>query len=59
MGLTTVEQPVAQQGALAARMVLEALKGERSRHHEHVVLPVHLALRDSTAALRDPGHTVT
>jgi DNA-binding LacI/PurR family transcriptional regulator len=59
MGLTTVEQPVAQQGALAARMVLEALQGERSRHHEHVVLPVHLALRDSTAALRDAGHTVT
>jgi DNA-binding LacI/PurR family transcriptional regulator len=59
MGLTTVAQPVAQQGALAAQMVLEALKGERSRRHEHVVLPVHLALRDTTAAVSEPGHTVT
>jgi DNA-binding LacI/PurR family transcriptional regulator len=59
MGLTTVVQPVAEQGALAARMVLEALTAERSRRHEHVVLPVRLALRDSTAALCDSGHSVT
>jgi LacI family repressor for deo operon, udp, cdd, tsx, nupC, and nupG len=48
-GLTTVEQPVARQGSLAARMVLEALRGESSRRHEHVVLPVRLAVRDTTA----------
>lgn len=52
-GLTTVVQPVAEQGALAARMVLAALRGESSRRSEHVVLPVHLAVRDTTAALRD------
>ncbi len=52
-GLTTIVQPVAEQGALAARMVLAALRGEVSRRSEHVVLPVHLAVRDSTAALRD------
>lgn len=52
MGITSVEQPVAEQGRLAARMVLEALHGERSRRHEHVVVPVALTLRDSTAAPR-------
>jgi LacI family repressor for deo operon, udp, cdd, tsx, nupC, and nupG len=52
VGLTTIVQPVEQQGELAARMVLEALQSGRSREQEHVVLPVHLALRDSTATLR-------
>lgn len=52
-GLTTVVQPVAEQGALAARMVLAALRGDAARRSEHVVLPVHLAIRDSTAAVRD------
>lgn len=53
MGITSVEQPVAEQGRLAARMVLETLAGERPRQHEHVVLPVNLAVRNSTAAPRD------
>lgn len=52
MGITSVEQPVTEQGQLAARMVLEALHGERSRRHEHVVVPVTLTVRDSTAAPR-------
>jgi DNA-binding LacI/PurR family transcriptional regulator len=52
-GLTTVVQPVLEQGALAARMVLAALRGELPRRSEHVVLPVHLAVRDSTAPVRD------
>ncbi len=47
-GLTSVVQPVAHQGTSAARMVLEALAGTRSRASEHVVLPVRL----------QPGHTV-
>lgn len=59
LGLSTVVQPVADQGALAARMVLEALAAERSRRHEHVVLPVSLALRDSTAPPRDEQAPVT
>ena len=50
VGLTTVVQPVAGQGALAARMVLEALRDERERGQEHVVLPTHLALRDTTSS---------
>lgn len=53
MGLTSVEQPVAEQGRLAARMVLETLAGERTQRHEHVVVPVQLAVRDSTTAPRD------
>jgi LacI family repressor for deo operon, udp, cdd, tsx, nupC, and nupG len=59
LGLTTVVQPLAQQGTLAARMVLEALQAERSRGSEHVVLPIHLAVRDSTAPPCDDRHTVT
>lgn len=51
-GLTTVVQPVTEQGALAARMVLEALGGQPRRRHEHVVVPVHLAVRGSTAKVR-------
>lgn len=47
-GLTTVVQPVAQQGTQAARMVLEALRGESSRRGEHVVVPVHLEVRTTT-----------
>ncbi len=53
LGLTTIVQPVAAQGRAAARMVLEALDGERARGQEHVVLPVHLAVRDSAAPPRD------
>jgi len=53
VGLTSVVQPVAEQGALAARMVLAALRGDLPRRSEHVVLPVHLAVRDSTAPVRD------
>ena len=52
-GLTTVVQPVREQGAQAARMVLAALRGEVARRSEHVVLPVHLAVRDSTAPVGD------
>jgi LacI family repressor for deo operon, udp, cdd, tsx, nupC, and nupG len=59
VGLTTVVQPVARQGALAARMVLEALRAERLRSSEHVVLPVHLALRDSCSAPCDAHLSVT
>jgi LacI family repressor for deo operon, udp, cdd, tsx, nupC, and nupG len=53
LGLTTIVQPVAAQGRMAARMVLEALDGERPRGQEHIVLPVHLAVRDSAAPPRD------
>ena len=42
VGLTTVCQPVADQGRLAAEMVLDALGGAQLRRHEHVVVPVQL-----------------
>ncbi|MEU6419608.1 LacI family DNA-binding transcriptional regulator [Streptomyces spiralis] len=46
--LTTVRQPVADQGALAARMVLDLLNG-RSLTNRDVVLPTQLVLRRSVA----------
>ena len=47
--LTTIAQPVLKQGELAARMVLQALRGEQRRRMEHMVLPVVLLERSSTA----------
>ena len=48
-GLTTVEQPVDAQGALAAEMVLLAIAGHDVHRHEHALLPAHLVRRSSTA----------
>lgn len=48
-GLTTVVQDVGGQARLAARLLLDAL-GEGSGHvSEHVLVPVRLAVRSSTA----------
>ncbi len=58
-GLTSVAQPVARQGAMAAQMVLEALRGESTRQYEHVVLPVHLDVRTTTARPRTTERFVT
>jgi DNA-binding LacI/PurR family transcriptional regulator len=46
--LTTVAQPVAEHGRLAARLVLAVIAGDTSRCHEHVVLPTSLVVRDTT-----------
>jgi LacI family transcriptional regulator, repressor for deo operon, udp, cdd, tsx, nupC, and nupG len=60
VGLTTVEQPVARQGALAAQLALAAI-GARgravpsARPQEHVVVPVHLTERGTTCRLAGPG----
>lgn len=54
LDLTSVEQPVARQGALAARLVLDAIAGG-PRSREHVVVPVHLAVRGSTAGSGGEG----
>lgn len=51
VGLTTVQQPVADQGRLAAEMVLDALSGHQVRRHEHVVVPVHLQSGRTTAVV--------
>lgn len=52
-GLTTIRQPVAEVGATAARMLLDALGGSIDRNH--VVLPVELVARDTTAHRPGPS----
>lgn len=47
LDLTTVEQPVARQGELAARALLDALGGSTPAA-EHIVLPTRLIERGST-----------
>lgn len=47
--LTTVAQPVREQGRLAADLLVEALRGQRSARGQRL-LPVHLVVRGSTAA---------
>ncbi|MEU5547058.1 LacI family DNA-binding transcriptional regulator [Streptomyces sioyaensis] len=48
--LTTVHQPVREQGELAGRMLLKILRGEESEHG--VVVPTQLVIRGSTARPR-------
>jgi len=47
-GLTTVGQPVEQQGRAAARMLLATLAGTMGHSNEHLLLPVRLVERAST-----------
>jgi LacI family transcriptional regulator, repressor for deo operon, udp, cdd, tsx, nupC, and nupG len=52
VGLTTVRQPVLQQGRVAARQILQRLQGDDREYghvNEHVELPTELVLRSSTA----------
>ena len=46
--LTTVRQPVDEQGRIAARMVLDLLHGKAVRHQQ-LMVPTHLVVRGSTA----------
>jgi LacI family repressor for deo operon, udp, cdd, tsx, nupC, and nupG len=55
MGLTTIAQPVAQQGMRAAQLVLAVIGGDSSRRHEHVLLPTTLVSRRTTAAPPESG----
>jgi DNA-binding LacI/PurR family transcriptional regulator len=50
LGLTTIAQPVAEQGQLAAQLVLAVIAGDPSRRHEHVLIPTKLVQRQTTAA---------
>jgi DNA-binding LacI/PurR family transcriptional regulator len=50
--LTTIAQPVVEQGQLAAQLVLAAIGGDLSRRHEHVLMATRLVLRSSTAPPR-------
>lgn len=47
VGLTTIAQPVQEQGAAAARLLLDTLDGQRTEPVD-VVLPTHLVIREST-----------
>lgn len=49
LGLTTVAQPVAAQGRLAAQLVLGVIGGDVSRRHEQVVVDTKLVCRRTTA----------
>ena len=48
-GLTTIRQPMSEMGCHAARIILDALKGE-VEEPQLVVLPTELVVRDTTAA---------
>jgi DNA-binding LacI/PurR family transcriptional regulator len=48
-GLTTVGQPVEEQGRAAARMLLATLARTTTHSNEHLLLPVTLVHRSSTA----------
>lgn len=50
--LTTIAQPVVEQGRLAARLVLAAIGGDSSRRHEHVLVATSLVRRATTGAPR-------
>ncbi|MDX6197472.1 MAG: LacI family transcriptional regulator, repressor for deo operon, udp, cdd, tsx, nupC, and nupG [Actinomycetota bacterium] len=52
VGLTTIAQPVAEHGRLAAKLVLAVIGGDDSRRHEHVVLPTSLVCRETTGPPR-------
>jgi DNA-binding LacI/PurR family transcriptional regulator len=51
--LTTVRQPVAEQGRTAGRLVREALEGTGAGE-VHITLPTHLVVRGTTGAPPDP-----
>jgi LacI family repressor for deo operon, udp, cdd, tsx, nupC, and nupG len=51
LGLTTIAQPVAAQGRLAAQLVLGVIGGDLSRRHEQVLIDTEVVCRQTTAAL--------
>ena len=51
LGLTTIAQPVAEQGRVAAQLVLALIGGDLSRRHEHRLMDTRLLLRSSTGPM--------
>ncbi|SDM20133.1 LacI family DNA-binding transcriptional regulator [Allokutzneria albata] len=49
LDLTTVAQPVAEQGSTAASLLLRQVGGQRAAEPDRVVLPVRLVVRGTTA----------
>lgn len=58
-GLTTIAQAVAEQGGIAARLLLEALAAGATHKPRRVTMPTRLVVRNSTSAPRgaDPATT--
>jgi DNA-binding LacI/PurR family transcriptional regulator len=54
-GLTTVAQPVFEQGRLAAQLVLAVIGGDDTRRHEHVLMETALVPRGTTAPVPLPA----
>jgi DNA-binding LacI/PurR family transcriptional regulator len=54
LGLTTVAQPAAEQGRLAARALLEPLVNGTVVEPARQTLPTRLVVRETTAAPREP-----
>ena len=54
LDLTTVRQPVVEQGRTAARQIL-GLLGEAAPPEDHVVLDAELVVRGSTGRAPGPG----
>jgi DNA-binding LacI/PurR family transcriptional regulator len=52
VGLTTIAQPVSEQGAEAARLLLNQLDEPKAAAPGHVTMPIRLVLRDTTAPPR-------
>ncbi|MEV7976008.1 LacI family DNA-binding transcriptional regulator [Streptomyces sp. NPDC086519] len=52
VGLTTIAQPVADQGAEAARLLLSRLDNPDAKVADHMQMPTRLELRDTTAPPR-------
>ena len=50
-GLTTIAQPVAAQGRLAAQLVLAVIGGDPSRRHEQVIVDTQVVCRRTTASV--------
>jgi DNA-binding LacI/PurR family transcriptional regulator len=49
LGVTTIAQPVTDQGRLAAELVLAGIGGDHTRRHENVLMPTRLVCRATTA----------
>jgi len=58
-GLTTVAQAVAEQGEIAARLLLQALTPGATREPRRVNVPTRLVVRNSTSAPRRAGPATT
>jgi LacI family transcriptional regulator len=55
--LTTIRQPIAEMAAMAARRIVERIRGDAAMPPRHDRLPVNLVQRNSTARVSAPWST--